>query len=155
MLKNFDWAKFANSLAFVIIALGFLALYLGWNGAASVDCVACQIPYLISGGAIGVGLIVVGVGVLVVQNSRRRSAELEARMESLQETLERTGAVTSGPLPADATAEIPAPDGYVVAGASSYHLPDCHLVGDRGDVELITEDDAEDRGLNPCRVCKP
>ena len=43
-MKNLDWAKLANYIAFGIVGLGFLALYLGWNGAANKACVDCQIP---------------------------------------------------------------------------------------------------------------
>lgn len=153
MLRDLDWAKATNYIAYGIIGLGFLALYLGWNGAASVDCVACQIPYLLSGGAIGIGLIVVGVGVLFVQTTRRNRAELEERVDSIREALEHVGAVR--PAAGDATIEIPAASGQVVAGASSYHLPTCHLVEGREDIELLTIDEAEEEGLSACRICKP
>ena len=58
-------------------------MFMGWNGAASVDRVPSQFPYLISGGIAGLCFVVVGVGVLVVQNQRADRAALQATMQEL------------------------------------------------------------------------
>lgn len=49
----------------VLPALGLLAIVIAWWGASGTPYVADQIPYLISGGMIGVGLIVVGAALFV------------------------------------------------------------------------------------------
>lgn len=43
----------------------------------------------------------------------------------------------------------------VVAGRSSFHDPQCHLVSGRDDMASITRLEAEGQGLSACRVCKP
>jgi methylphosphotriester-DNA--protein-cysteine methyltransferase len=43
----------------------------------------------------------------------------------------------------------------MVAGGSTYHLPTCRLVDGRDDVSYVSADEASERGLRACRVCKP
>lgn len=148
-----DWAKASSSISFGIIALGFLALFLGWNGAANQPCVDCQIPYLISGGGMGLALIITGVGVLFVQSAKRNRAELEVQLRALNDTLERVS-LASGSSAAQLV-ERASTEGLVVAGSSSYHRPDCRLAAGRDDAEFLTADEAEEGGLSACRICKP
>jgi hypothetical protein len=155
-LKNLDWAKMANYIAFGVIGLGFLAMYLGWNGAANKACVDCQIPYLLSGGALGLGLIATGIGVLLVQNGKRNRLELESKLEALLEAVDRnSGLAGSGVRPAPIRGGAPKiARGQVLAGDSTFHAPDCHLAQNR-DVEALPRREALARGLEPCRVCNP
>ena len=153
MLKNLDWARMSNYLAFGVIGLGFLALYLGWNGAANKNCVDCQIPYLISGGMTGLGLIATGIAVLVVQNGRRNRAEIEQKLDVIAEALE--GGRSSGNPGRTATATRSGRSGDVLAGVTSYHRPDCRLVEGRGEAERMSVADAKSAGLTACRVCNP
>ncbi|HVL82335.1 MAG TPA: hypothetical protein VM840_12175 [Actinomycetota bacterium] len=147
------WDKLGGQLGVGVTILGFIFIFMGWNGAASLDRVPSQFPYLISGGVAGICLVIVGSALMLIQNQREERAYLETRLSELQAAIERAPSV------AGATALMPAVagtgDGLVVAGASSYHLPDCHLAEGRQDAEFITPEDAEDRGLRPCRICKP
>jgi hypothetical protein len=74
-----------------LCVLGFLLVFLGWNGAASVDRIQSQFPYLISGGIAGLCFVVLGVGMIIVQNQRADRAALQATLRELQESLERGG----------------------------------------------------------------
>ena len=85
-MKQF-WSDLGGKLGVGMIGAGFLLIFLGWNGAASVDRVPSQFPYLISGGVGGLSLVVVGVGVLVVQNQRADRAELQATLQELRRAL--------------------------------------------------------------------
>jgi hypothetical protein len=58
------------------VAIGF-----GWAGAAQVDCVECQIPFLLSGGAAGIGLIIFGVALMLLAQIRTESRRLGDRIE--------------------------------------------------------------------------
>lgn len=139
------WTKVANYLAFSIIGLGFIVIYFGWNGAANKDCVDCQIPYLISGGMAGLGLIITGLGVLVVQTIQRGQALMRQELSSLQP-----------PEPSSDTGlRLVSDDGLVVAGSSSYHRPDCRLAAGRNDSAVMSSAQAEAQGLSACRVCNP
>jgi len=85
------WSRLGGQLGVGLCALGFLLVFLGWNGAASVDRIPSQFPYLISGGVAGLCFVVLGVGMLVVQNQRADRAALQATLRELQEALERAG----------------------------------------------------------------
>jgi len=85
------WSRLGGQLGVGLCAFGFLLVFLGWNGAASVDRIPSQFPYLISGGVAGLCFVVLGVGMLVVQNQRADRAALQATLRELQESLERAG----------------------------------------------------------------
>jgi hypothetical protein len=149
MLRSYG--AFGGRLAVVLIALGLLVIALGWYGAsgegARIDGatdVRAQLPYLLSGGFLGLSLVVVGASLLAIQSARleraRAEALLEARFDRLAEAL---GAQLREPLP----------EGMVVAGSAAYHSPQCHLVDGRPGQDYVTVEVAEDMGLRPCRVC--
>lgn len=85
-LKQF-WSDLGGKLGVGLIGAGFLLVFLGWNGAASVDRVPAQFPYLISGGIGGLCLVIVGVGLLIVQNQRADRAALQASLVELRRAL--------------------------------------------------------------------
>lgn len=85
------WSRLGGQLGVGLCALGFLLVFLGWNGAASSDRLPSQFPYLLSGGVAGLCFVVLGVGMLVVQNQRADRAALQATLRELQESLERAG----------------------------------------------------------------
>ena len=85
------WSRLGGQLGVGLCAVGFLLVFLGWNGAASVDRIPSQFPYLLSGGVAGLCFVVLGVGMLVVQNQRADRAALQATLRELQEALERAG----------------------------------------------------------------
>lgn len=141
-----DVNKFTAQIAVGLTAVGFLLLVLGWNGAASWDRVPSQMPYVISGGLAGVGLIAVGLTLVVVGELRRTTRELTAQLQHLAEA--------TAPADAPRLAAVPAPEeGSVVAGRTTFHRPSCRLVAQRDDLQLITPATAHDRGLAPCRIC--
>jgi hypothetical protein len=45
--------------------LGFVAIFIGWWGASGTAYPAEQVPYLISGGILGLGLIIAGAALFV------------------------------------------------------------------------------------------
>jgi hypothetical protein len=148
-LSSLSMPKLSGQLGVGLCLLGFLLVFLGWNGAASRDRVPAQFPYLISGGVAGLCLVVLGVGMIVVQNQRADRAALQASIDRLREAVERSGTGGSN----GSTAPV-LPSDAVLAGRSSYHRPECHLVEGR-DAEVLGAAEAADRGLTRCRVCKP
>jgi hypothetical protein len=48
-----------------LAALGVVVIFIGWFGASGTAIVAEQIPYLISGGLLGLGLIIAGAALFV------------------------------------------------------------------------------------------
>jgi hypothetical protein len=86
--------------AFCVVA-GFVFMFLGWYGAARTPRQIEQVPYLISGGFIGLGLVVVGSFVLacafwmsMLQRFSEQSDErAERRVKELRDELEDTGPI--------------------------------------------------------------
>jgi hypothetical protein len=137
--------RYARLLGLAFCMAGFAAIALGWAGAARKACVDCQIPYLISGGAAGVALVVFGAGLLLMAQMRTEARRLSARLEHM------TGALTKSVAGVPSTSA----NGKVVAGRSTFHLPDCRLVKDKPGLDLVTVEAAVNGGLDPCRICDP
>lgn len=68
-------------LGLLIATGGGVAIGFGWAGAAQLDCVECQIPFLLSGGAAGIGLIIFGVALMLLAQIRTESRRLGDRIE--------------------------------------------------------------------------
>lgn len=144
-----DFGRLGSPLSIVLIGLGLLILAIGANGIRSNGTVVQQMPYLLTGGALGLAFVVFGSAYLLVQNARQDRAKLEAKLDQLLDalaTLPQAGAR------ADAPRDL---SGLVVAGTASYHVPGCRLVDGREQTDFLTPAEAADRSLKPCRVCQP
>jgi hypothetical protein len=80
------------SAGLALVVAGFIVLFLAWNGAAGVDYVEGQLPYVLSGGLVGMGLIGAGLTVVNVQARRQDQAELLHRLEELMDLMRETQA---------------------------------------------------------------
>lgn len=67
----------------ILLVIGGVLITLGWDGAASLDYVQGQFPYLLSGSVPGIALIIIGMSVLVLAVVRRDATEREAQLEKL------------------------------------------------------------------------
>lgn len=143
--------RLGGQLGVVLCLIGFLAIFFGWNGAASNNYVPAQFPYLISGGIAGLGVVVIGAAMLVVQNQRADRARIESVLERLAAAMERQGTATG----AGAAMAAGGIGGYVVAGSTSYHQIDCGLPEAREEAHVVPLEDIRSSGLAPCRVCRP
>jgi hypothetical protein len=147
---NPQFGKFGGKAGILLAAIGLLAIGVGWNGAAGQLTLLGQIPYILSGGLIGLSLVVLGAAMLVVQGAREDRARLEAKLDVLTDALLAggTGVASGAPAPQDAS-------GLVVAGTASYHVPGCRLVDGREETSYLTPAEARGNDLKPCRVCAP
>lgn len=69
-------------LGIAVAVVGFVLVMIAWGQAAGETNVALQIPYLISGGMVGLGLIMVGVTIVNVA-AKRRDAQLREQQTAL------------------------------------------------------------------------
>ena len=137
--------RYGRILGLVFLLAGFVVIGLGWNGMAKVACPDCQLPYLLSGGAAGLGLILLG-GTLIL------AAQIRDERLKLAETLKAVGTAVSKAVTSGGSV---APGELVVAGKSTYHRPGCRLVEGKTDVDFVSVEVARLNGLSPCRVCSP
>jgi hypothetical protein len=142
------WNTLGGKLGLFFCVAGLAVMWAGWNGAASYNDIRKQFPYLISGGLVGLALVVIGVGLMIIQSQRADRVQLEANLNELRHILERmTGLPTSNGA-AEADTDL------VVAGPGAYHRPTCKLVAGR-DLRKMTIEQAEAANLEPCRTCAP
>ena len=64
-------------IGMAVVGLGFAVLAYGWGRVGGLASVALQLPYAISAGCGGLGLIVLGAAVVGIQAKRREAAARE------------------------------------------------------------------------------
>lgn len=133
-------------LGSTLVAGGLAAIVLAYFGVAGTVFVGLQLPYVVSGGLLGLALVIFG-SALILGHALNRQARLLRRL------LEETRAARAGEAGA---ADGPAADGMVVVpkGAASFHRPGCELVESK-QVRRMRVDTATKKGLEPCRLCDP
>ena len=71
-----------------ISALGFVLIAFAWGKVAGIaDNVALQMPYLVSGGLTGLGMVMVGVTIVNVASKRRDAILREQQTQLLADAL--------------------------------------------------------------------
>jgi hypothetical protein len=143
-------------VAAVLLPLGLVVILLGWYGASHTPYLFEQVPYLISGGLIGLGLVLTG-GLLYFGSWIARSAaqqqrtgeELTGLLKEIRDELRARPAVEA----ATPTRKAANGKGEFVATAkgSMLHRPDCSVVVGRDDLHAVSGDG----GLQPCGLCAP
>lgn len=88
-------SKSTTYLSTALIVAGFLLIALAWNGAANEFLVDKQIPFLVSGGLTGIGMIGAGCTLALVQEIRKSAAEINAHVDKLTATMRGDAGETS------------------------------------------------------------
>lgn len=146
------------------LPLGFVAIFLGWYGASRTPFLFEQVPYLISGGLLGVGLVLAG-GLLffgswfarLAEQDRLASQDLVDALTDLHDAVvEQAQAFAAASTGQAAPAVAPSAAGFrtLVAtptGAMA-HRPECSVVASRDDLVTVT---LPADGYRPCKMCEP
>jgi len=154
---------------------GVVLVLVGWIGTSRTVLVAGQIPYVVSGGLLGIGLIFLGGFLyfghwmaMLVREGRERSAEDRNDLARLRDSLgeinssltalaERLGpgagrvtAAGSG-RGSNGPARLSAAALVATATGTMMHRPDCPAVAGKEGVRQVSTDDL----LKPCGICRP
>ena len=166
-------------VAAVLLPLGLVFVFFGWYGAARTPYLFEQVPYLVSGGLIGLGLVVTGGCVLfgswIARTSREQAARDDALLAAVNDMRDELARLRLHPPQAAPAApaqrgrrrsagDAADPAAAVINGSSvtglvatargsMLHRPDCAIVTGRDDLHDVSDPDAE--GLRPCRLCEP
>ena len=70
-----------------VAALGFVLIAFAWGQVAGETNVALQMPYLVSGGMVGLALVLVGLTIVNVAAKRRDAALREQQTQLLADAL--------------------------------------------------------------------
>lgn len=154
----------------VLAPLGVIVVLLGWWGAANTPYVFEQLPYLISGGLLGIGLVFLGAFFYfahwmtqLVKEHRVQSVAMLEALQQLQAELEHQRATApSTPLVSangsgSRTASAPLPTAskgpalVATARGTMAHRRDCVVVAGKADLRPVGPGD----GLAPCKLCDP
>ena len=137
-------------LAFIV--LGFVLIGFAWNGAAGQNWGPAQFPYLLSGGFMGLGLIVTGATLLFLSTIR---SERELLHEQFKDMATLLGRNLSRLQFSSNGSGAPASGEQVVAAASTFHRVGCRVLEGKAGLMTVTVEQAEAEGLSPCRICEP
>jgi hypothetical protein len=143
----------------LLMPLGIFAIFLGWYGVAHTKYQYDQLPYVVSGGLLGLALVFLG-GFLyfgawlakIGSEQRESTRQLTDAVITLVDLVGRQSGVTAGAATAGAAAGAAAGELVLAGSGSTIHRRDCALIAHRDDLRVVTGDRA---GLGTCRVCRP
>ena len=164
------WQVIAGAM---LLPFGIAVIIIGWHGAAYGNVDQKQIPYLISGGILGLAIVIVGCFFFWAHWLYRLHEQAEIHHEeALREQRELTksliDAIASGGGRVITEATPGTPSGVSVsangravgrsfvatATGTNFHTAGCPMVANRaGALRTVTEREAEE--MKPCRVCEP
>lgn len=140
-------------IAGVTLALGVALVILGWYGAAYTNIITEQIPYLISGGLLGLGLIIFA-GVLAASAAQKRDTD-ELRRDLARAV--RALASASADIGGDARpGDRPSSNGhrvFTLPGGRSFHEAGCPIIEGKPDVAERPQAEAVGSGFAACKLC--
>jgi len=141
-------ARSGKLLGLLFVALGFAFIAKAWDGAASINFVQGQVPYLLSGGFMGLALVITGCTLIFLTTLRSERRALHEKLDEVATLLGRSlNRMTVNGSAAGAQ--------QVVAGATVYHRPGCRILEGKDAAVTITVQQAAAEGLTPCRSCEP
>lgn len=87
----------------VLLVIGGVMITLGWDGAANLDYVQGQFPFLLSASIPGIALIIIGTTVLVLATVRTDAKERGAQLEKLNASIAELASLVGPRDPYDPT----------------------------------------------------
>jgi hypothetical protein len=152
--RNLQLALF--TIGALLMPLGIFAIFLGWYGVAHTKYQYDQLPYVVSGGLLGLALVFLGgflyfgAWLAKIGNEQRESArQLTDAMLLLVDLVDRQGGSLA---PAAAPSEHGAAELVLAGAGTTVHRRDCPLIAHRDDLRPLAGDET---GLGTCRVCRP
>jgi hypothetical protein len=151
-------------LAGIVAPTGVALVLLGWHGASQTPNLCEQIPYLISGGLLGLGLVFLGsffyfahwLTELVKEHRAQSTAVVEA-IGRLEEAITKFGASGpsangyAAPVARGAAAAVDEVPLVATIRGTMAHRPECVVVAGKSGLRAVSAAD----GLAPCKLCDP
>ena len=161
------------TVGWLLIAVGAVAVFLGYWGVSSSLDTGKQLPYLVSGGIGGVFLLGLGTSLLFssdLADARGQIRELRGMIEELESRLVGVVADDALVVEADAAATassrrstssaggVSGSNGHRVVAlpsGSTFHEPGCGVLAGKEGAQKVDARQISDRRLTPCRLCEP
>jgi hypothetical protein len=142
-------------VGWILVGIGAVMIIIGYVGVARQVLVAKQLPYVVSGGILGVAVVTVGVLFIGTEELRRDSGRLD-RLELMVAELHRVlltrpdaPALHEAAAPAGAVRLVALPDG------ERYHTDTCAAIVGKEQATVVTSRTIARRSLTPCPLCEP
>ena len=146
----------------ILMPLGIVVILIAWYGAAHASHVQQQIPYLVSGAFIGLGLMIVGALLywahwlyrIYDQADLHHQDMLRQQDEHMRAPIEAVSGAKGNGNGARASRAKPATTFVATGSGTNFHRPDCPVVSrSRRNVRSVSTRDVE--RMQPCRICDP
>jgi hypothetical protein len=131
----------------VLMPLGVLLVVAGWYGASHTTRLFEEIPYLISGGMLGIALACIGASLYFGYWLTRLVGHARELVDGLARIEHRLDALAPDAAAAESRL-------VATREGALFHRPDCSVVSGRPASELRTVT-ATTPGLSPCKLCSP
>lgn len=137
--------------AAALLVAGIVIVLLGWYGAANTNILTEQVPYLISGGLLGMALIIVSAVVGSSASLERENRELRRDLTRLLSSSGSrfTGGIATAPRAGSDDGRV-----HTVPGGRSFHVAGCPIVEGKKASEMSLQE-AVDAGHSACKLCGP
>lgn len=146
-----DVSRYLFYAGTALFPLGILFVIFGWYGAAHTPYAFEQTPYLISGGLLGVGFVLVGGFLYFGYWLTRLGADARTRDDRATQVLERIEHLLASQ---DGHAPEAASNGQLVATPKGtlLHRADCVVVQGKTKLRKVS---GGTKGYEPCKLCNP
>lgn len=142
--------RLGRILGLTFVTAGTIIIGVAWNGAAGQNIITAQFPYLISGGFMGVALVIIGCMLLFLATVRAERQVMTDKFDEMMTLLSRNlGRLSISSNGSSGSHE------QVVVTSESYHRADCTILQGKTDLATIPLQQAAAEGLSPCRTCEP
>jgi hypothetical protein len=133
----------------ILLPLGLIIILIAWYGAAHARVPQQQIPYMVSGGFIGLGLMIAGGLMFWAHWLYRIYDQADVHHRELLDAISKlNGGGASGAPAVDAATDLVA-----TRSGTNFHRPDCTVVAGRAGVRRVSP--AQAKKMQPCRICEP
>ena len=144
----------------IIAPLGLALVFIGWYGAAHTPNLYEQIPYMVSGGLFGLGLVFIGSFFYyahwiteLVKEGRGQSAAMVEAIGRLEETVRQQAGADRAVLASNNGVNASEASRSLVATSKGTmaHRPECVVVMGKAGLRTVAAADS----LEPCKLCEP
>jgi hypothetical protein len=142
--------RLGRIIGLTFVTIGFVLIFLAWNGSASQNVIMAQFPYVISGGVMGMALVCTGSLLLLLSTVRAERQIMSDKFDDVVQLLSRSLAATQFSTNGGSDAAV-----KVIAASSHYHRQECKILDGKHGLTRVSLQQAVSEGLQPCRVCEP
>lgn len=137
-------------IGLTFVTIGFILIFLAWNGSASQNVIMAQFPYVISGGLMGMALVCTGSLLVLLSTVRAERQVMSDKFDEVVQLLSRSLAATQFSTNGGSDASV-----KVIAASSHYHRQECKILDGKHGLTRVSLQQAVSEGLQACRVCEP